>query len=185
MSIRIPLLKNKKLLMISIVLTLLIAGILTVVMHNRTNPSIEIPDGIAGSSEINYDPPTEEEKTTGDSQKDQNIKQQQLENRQVEAVTNATLVISDASYYSTEDVVEVRAYISNVIENGGTCKANFSQIGQPAVIESSQAFQDARTTQCGAINIARSRFPAAGTWDLLLTYSSPKASGELKSTIKI
>lgn len=72
--------------------------------------------------------------------------------------------------------VEVRAFASGVIEGNGKCTATFTQ-GSQTVAQSSDAFIDATTTQCGVINIPLSSFPGKGTWKLIVTYASPNSTG--------
>lgn len=75
-----------------------------------------------------------------------------------------------------DNQVEVRAYVSGVIEGTGTCTATLTKDGE-TVTASAAAFVDATTSQCGVIEIDRSKFPSAGTWNLVVSYSSPDAEG--------
>jgi hypothetical protein len=176
--------KNKKWIIVGSLLfiCLVVAGV-SILLSRNSDSKNTAPPGIAGTSEINYDPPTEEERSAGDAQKDQNIKQQQLDQQQTPS-SNATVIITDASYYADDNTVEVRAYVSNILEDGGTCTAQFTQDGK-TITKSSQAFKDATTTQCGALNIARSEFPNSGSWNMQLTYTSKTASGTQTSIVKL
>jgi hypothetical protein len=176
---------TRKFTLISLVSVLVLAAIIgsSFFFVKRHNSSADIPEGIAGRSEINYGPPTEEEKAAGDAQKDKTIEQQQLDDSQTRNST-ANIVITDASYYPDDSTVEVRAYISNIIEDGGTCTAKFTQ-GSQTITKTSQAFKDASTTQCGSINVSRSEFTSAGTWNVTLTYESSAATGQQTTTIKL
>ena len=175
---------KKKLLVLSLVLIIALVGGISAFLIQRHNSSADIPDGIAGRSKINYDPPTDEEKAAGDVQKEQTIKQKQIDDEQAQN-TNATIIITDSSYYTDDNVVEVRAYASNIFEDGGTCTATFTQTGQTTVTKTSQAFKDATSTQCGAINVPRTQFPAAGTWNVTVSYTSSTSKGQQAATVKL
>lgn len=73
--------------------------------------------------------------------------------------------------------VEVRAFISGIIEGNGTCIATFSKDGVE-ITESSPAFIDATTSQCEPIQIPKSRFTSSGVWTLVVSYSSTDAEGK-------
>lgn len=121
---------------------------------------------------INYAPPTEEEASEGDQQKEEIIEQEDAVNNAESQTPN--IVIVDASQY--DDVVEVRAYVSNIYEDNGECKVTFSRNGQ-TVSKTSNAFKDARNTQCQPFDIPRSEFPTPGDWRMTLAYSSSTTSG--------
>lgn len=177
-------LKNrKKIVVLSLVVVALLVSGLSFMLLQRSNSSVEIPEGIAGRSDIDYSPPTEQEKAAGDTQKDKTIKQQELDSEQTQH-SEANVVITDASYYPNDNTVEVRGYISNIFEDGGTCTATFTQ-GNQTITKTSQAFKDASTTQCGAINTPRGEFPAGGTWNVELSYQSSTANGQQTATVKL
>lgn len=175
--------KNKKTIVIvlSIVaMVLVIASAVYFIFFNK--PATTFP-GTAGVSEVNYDPPTDEEKQSGNDQKEAVVEQDKLDT-QGTTNTQADVFISDASYYSDSGVVEVRGYITNIYEDGGQCTATLTQ-GTHSVSQTSTGFKDATTTQCGAINIPRSKFPAGGTWNLTLTYNSTTAKGSSAANVQL
>src|SRR3989338_1509257 len=88
--------------------------------------------------------------------------------------TNAIIIITNAAQF--EKTVEARAYINNLYESGGKCTATYTKAGEQPVSITSSAIPDAKSIQCGILDIARDPFPAAGNWSLQITYSSPKAS---------
>ena len=89
----------------------------------------------------------------------------------------STKQIVDVSigYVGTGSTVEVRAYVSGVIEGTGTCTALFTR-GNETVSASSKGFVDATTTQCEPIEIDPAELSGGG-WQLLVSYSSPTARG--------
>lgn len=126
---------------------------------------------------VDYSAPTEEEAAAGDEQKEENKKREDLDN--TPAASSADIVVTDASQYG--DDIEVRAYITNIYEDGGTCTAIFSMAGQTDIKISHTAFKDAKTTQCGALDAKRPQFTAPGTWSVKVNYESNTAQGNSAS----
>jgi hypothetical protein len=71
--------------------------------------------------------------------------------------------------------VMVGGYVPGVIEDGGTCTLTLTS-GSSTATGRTQAHADASTTTCGAVTVAGSRL-AAGTWNAVLSYSSPEHRG--------
>ena len=127
-----------------------------------------------------YSGPTKEESEAGVRQKEANAeKDKQIEESEVDtSLKVASIVITDSSYYQYDnDQVEVRAYVSNIYEDSGVCTAVFT-LGDKTVSQDGSSFKDAKTTQCGAMDVARSRFPSAGDWQLVVKYKSSTATGQ-------
>lgn len=133
---------------------------------------------------INYDEPTEQEQKAGDSQKDKNIEREKLENDYVPPAngnySTALVQVNSAGLY--DGVLEVRATVTGVYEDGGVCEAILTRDGA-TVKKTSQAFRDATTVQCGALDISRSEFNKAGAWNLSVSYGSGTAKGSSDSQI--
>jgi len=114
------------------------------------------------SSDINYDPPTQEEITAGE-----NIKQDN-ESKNEQHITDYSIFIVDASQYDRE--VEVRSYVEGIIKDDGTCTFTFSK-GSAQVVKTSRSFADAKHTNCGTLTVPISEFSAPGIWSLLVSFS--------------
>lgn len=127
-------------------------------------------------SNINFDPPTEQEKSAGDEQKKEIVE----EEKQSKPDT-AEVVIVDASQYNDE--IEIRAFVSNVVKDG-TCNYLFENSGQK-VEKSSLAKADASTTPCFTLVVPRSEFAKSGVWDVTITYTNDEITGSTSSTIDI
>lgn len=123
---------------------------------------------------INFNPPTKQEKASGNQQKQADIERQQVDTTSPSQTSSAVLHIVDASQY--QDQIEVRGYTGDVYEDGGTCTATFTKDSK-TVTGTSKAFKDATTTQCTPIDIPRSNFPSAGVWNLVVSYSSTNNKG--------
>lgn len=83
------------------------------------------------------------------------------------------IAVSYADMYN--DNLEIRAFISGVIEGTGTCTATATKNGT-IITESTSAFIDTSTTQCNPIYINKSRL-SAGVWKVIVNFSSPDAQG--------
>lgn len=83
--------------------------------------------------------------------------------------------MSYSGYDAASDSVQASGYI-DLIETGGSCTLTLTSGGRSAS-GSSTASADATTTTCGAVVVPRSAL-AAGTWDGVLTYSSPTTVAE-------
>lgn len=144
-------------------------------------------EDISNSATVDYDPPTEEEKASGDAQKEHNVQRQDFEqNYEQEANANpnvrkvATVNLVSASQYSNN--FEVRAYVTGVYEDGGKCEAIFEK-GSSTVTFETSAFKDATTLQCGALDIPVERFSSAlGDWQMKILYTSGSANGTFGPT---
>lgn len=158
-------LKNKKIILLIVILVLAIAvGSFLYYKSQRDDSTSDF---------INYNPPTKSEREAANSQKENNIEREKVDNAPVSQT--AEVMIVDASQYN--QTIEVRAYISNIYEDGGTCFVTFTRGGQ-TVSRQSKGFKDATTTQCEPFNIPRSEFTATGDWKVTVTYSSSAAKGE-------
>lgn len=85
------------------------------------------------------------------------------------------VAIAYADKSSDSKVFEVRAFISGVIEGGGTCTAILVKNGE-TLRQSSQAFIDATTSQCNPIEFPLSSIDQ-GQWLLTVEYNSPTSNG--------
>lgn len=177
--------KGKKIAAV-IVLLALVGGGVIFYMTQRDNDggaskdASSQSDSLGQSRDINYDPPTQEEKDAGNIQKDQNLNRDETTGSG--ASSTANVIIVDANQY--DDTVEVRGYISNVYADG-TCTATLTRNGQQTVTRSTEAFKDATTTQCTPIDIPRSAFTQSGDWSLQLAYKSSTASGSATKQVSI
>jgi len=163
-----------KLLLGGLAVLLIIGGIVYGIFYYNKPPA----DG------VNYSPPTEQEKQSGNEQKERNIEREKIDNapKNDGSVKTISLTVTDAAQYG--DTVEVRAFSRDVYENGGRCTITFTR-GASTVTSQSNAFADASTTQCGALDTARSKFPETGTWSYNLTYTSASSQGNATGKVEI
>jgi hypothetical protein len=96
----------------------------------------------------------------------------------------AQVVLSYASLDPHAGVVSGAGYVTPVIEDGGTCVLVLTK-GSSTVTATSTGKADAATTDCGNLEVPRSRL-SAGTWQAALKYSSAAAHGmSAKLTVEI
>lgn len=86
----------------------------------------------------------------------------------------AAVQVVDVGQYGS--IIEARAYIANVYEDGGKCTVTFLK-GNLTVTRTNTAFKDATTTQCGSFSIDRADFAQAGSWEATIKYDSATARG--------
>lgn len=167
---------KKKLIIFSILLlVLLVVGAYFAYQWYDNKQDAQQP--VRTTNSINYDPPTEEEQKSGDEQKE-TITQQESQ----KPPETASVAISNTS--QSGNVVRVRAFVANAAEDNGTCTTTLTK-GASVVSKTTQAFADASTTQCGAIDFTRSQFASAGTWQVKVTYTSQNLEGSATTTIDI
>ena len=129
---------------------------------NSTNPP---------TPPVNMSPPTAQERQETENHKQQ-IAQQQSQSKPPSPSpgnSQVTPIITEA----TKD--RVLAYISGVVEDGGTCTATATN-GTSTVTATATAFHDATTTDCPPLNFSPAL--SSGTWDIYVTYSSTTHSGQ-------
>lgn len=97
--------------------------------------------------------------------------------------SNVEIVVVDASKYG--DIFEVRAYASDVVEDG-TCSYAFTN-GTDTVTKTSVAKAGASTSSCSTIDIPVSELSASNTWNLTVKYTSNSENynGETNKKITI
>lgn len=169
--------KNRSKSFKKIMLTLLLViGITTVAVlyysfRNKEKP--QAPPSIAANGDyLNLQPPTKEDKqAVEETKKDIATKQ---DNPSAVQPSSATVVVTRASQYDV--TIEAAGYAQNIFEDGGTCAYTFTK-NNLKVVKSTVAFKDVRTTNCTPVEINRNEFSEAGTWQLVLSYTSTKIKG--------
>ncbi len=129
--------------------------------RSKTTP--ESQTGLSQSN-INYNPPTEEEKNPA---RDEAVKPDQIntsegpKNKVVPSITSA-------------DNREVRAFVAGINEEGGTCTASATQ-GQQTVTATSTGFSNVNYTSCRPIPFSSPL--STGKWTVTVSYRSGTSEG--------
>lgn len=167
--------KSKKLLIaIPAVVVLLALGYFGYAYASQSLWPFAAEETTQDDSNINYDPPTEQEEAASQDGK-KNGAGQETEVTE-EDLQNISVGIAYAGFDDQEGVVDIRAFTPDVIESDGTCTATLTLNGQ-TVTASSKAFIDSTSSQCEPILIPLSEFPVSGQWQLIVDYASAKSKG--------
>lgn len=165
--------KTKPLLLVLVIVTVFGSGIYYFQNKDSANNSGPIAEVADPQDEINYNPPSEEEKQAGDQTKQRIVTQeeQQNSNQNQGSKKPVTPVVANAN------ATNVSAYVPGVFEEGGTCTAVFSKNGG-SVTRTSQGFGNVSYTQCAPIT---PDLPSTGGWTVTITYESAAAKGTSQS----
>jgi hypothetical protein len=134
-------------------------------------------------SNINLDPPTEQEVKDSQDAKKHILEEDSTDSKEPTGEEKtpeqadkkeATVGISYAGV--TGENLEIRAFTPSIIEGTGTCTATLTKAGETAVTESSEAFIDASSTICKPIFVPVSKL-SKGTWSIDVSFSSPTHKG--------
>lgn len=125
-------------------------------------------------SGINMEPATDVEK----QETEQHKKDIEAANNNKPASGSGKKQVTPVVTYASQNgqTVTINAFVSGVVEDGGTCMAVFTR-GNLRVTKTSQAFANANSTNCAPTFIDSSEFSSKGVWELTLSYSSATASG--------
>jgi hypothetical protein len=170
----------KRVIGLVIIVLLVAAGIFLFIKHRQDTKPVVFQKTSTGSA-VNLNPPTKQDKTATEQNKDNVVKQQQQDQMANKDPANNTPVTNTRKPFITYAAqsaqnIEVDGYVSGVFEDGKGCTATFTQ-GPLKVTGSSTGFKDSDHTTCTPINLPRSSFSQAGTWSVTLSYSSPTGSG--------
>ena len=128
---------------------------------------------------INYGPPTEAELDETQRHKE-SLTENGEQNENVAPVADGqkqsvTPIISYWGQVGGNSDLEVNGYVPNIVERGGECKATLIK-GSESVSVAKSALDDAQSTSCGLMVVARNKL-SAGDWQLVLSYESTKSKG--------
>lgn len=172
--------KNKKLIVIGLVVLIVVAGLTANWYRNRnasqTGDVIDAP----GTEKIDLSPPTEADKQAVDENKERIARQEDAAGQTPTSGIAVTPTIVDASYYASDQVFELSAFVSGVFESTGVCKVTLTK-GSTVITRESAGFQNSSYTSCTPISIPRANFPSSGEWSVVVSYTSPTAQGSSQS----
>jgi cytoskeletal protein RodZ len=172
---------NRLMIVLLIVAVLSLLGFIgyKLIFENDTN----ITDQTTATNEndINYDPPTEEEKQQANDTKNELPSSVDKVEPQDTNLGLAEVVIVDANQYDNE--IEIRAFVANYIMNG-TCTLTFTR-NDLTVKRSVEAYSDATTTPCVNTTIPSSEFSEKGTWELEVRYDSGEIYGSATQKVEV
>lgn len=167
--------KTSKILLLAAVVAVLVVGMVFWLKADRSNapaantsPTDEKP--------YKLEPATEQEKSETEQHKDSLVKPP------APPPTPGPTGKKQVSVVITSAAADnVSAYVSGVLEEGGTCTAVFEKDGQ-SVTRTSEGFSNVSTTNCAPITPS---LPGSGTWNLTVSYNSAAAEGKTQTTVKV
>ncbi len=125
---------------------------------------------------VNLNPATNTEKQDSQNAKDAIVNQQNQPSNSTGGSRQVSPFITSAS------ASQVKAYVSGVVEDGGSCTATFTQ-GYITKTFTSTAAANATNTVCAPISVSGL---TAGSWSVVVSYSSATASGSSAAvTVKV
>jgi len=131
------------------------------------------PQATGQTPQVNLSPATDQEKSDSEQHKEDTTLPAPSSNTETPNKKAVSPVIVNATMGES---LTIRAYVSGVYEDGGTCTIE-AVLENNKVSRQSEGFKDATTTICTAISIPRSEFSKPGNWKLTLTYDSTTAHG--------
>lgn len=72
--------------------------------------------------------------------------------------------------------VSASGFATNVVESDGVCTYTFTN-GSSKVVKTSNVLPNPTSTTCATVSFPASELPVAGTWSVVLSYSSPESAG--------
>lgn len=164
---------NRKL-VIAIVGVLIVIAFAGLFIYKKTHHKVATLEPTP-ATKIDLSPATPEEQQDSNQHKEDTLKEDTPATTPgADGQRTVSVVIVDASQVDSD--VEVRSFVSNIIEDGGICKATFTK-GSRSFTRQSTGVQDATTTRCGRIVAPVSDFTEKGMWNVTVQYNSSKATG--------
>lgn len=117
-------------------------------------------------------PATAQEKSESDSLKEHAVSTNASASNTVP--THNPVSISILSAKQSDKLVEVRAIITDAVEDGGICTFTFT--GNNTITKTTVGMADASSTVCPALSLDASIF-TNGTWTVTVGYASSKSQG--------
>lgn len=172
--------KIRKPLFFGSLLVLVLASLVLVLFvrrHNKSAITTKKPTQ-TDSETINYAPPTEQDRTETENNKER-IAEEDKRNASQPAQTPGTKkvvtpVITYAGQYGPQ--VEVGGYVPGIFELGGTCTAMLTR-GAKTITKTVDAVREGNSVDCPTLAVNNSEFPEKGTWTVKLCYNSSTAAG--------
>jgi len=141
--------------------------------HNNQLPQSPNPD----TSTIKYAPATSQEKQADDAHKNDLSKDQ---TNPPPATTTPSGRVQVTPVITSATTSQVKAYVSGVVEDGGSCIFTFTN-GTSSFTKTSSGFSNVSTTNCTPVSVSPSDFSGGG-WSVTLHYLSNKYEGTSAST---
>ena len=163
--------KKSKLLVLTALAMLLVAGGVYVYSKNSEKKNT-VNTPISTEDQINYNPPTDEEKKSGDTAKEK-FNEPTNNSGAPDGIMSVKPEITNYGVYQGN--VEVSSHVPGILEKSGKCTLRLKKSGE-TVSQSKTAVPNVSEMSCGLIKIPVSKL-SAGTWTATVVYSSVSAKG--------
>ena len=165
--------KNKKFIIITTVVFALI--LLGGFIYSKNQAKSSNPD-TKSSDYINTNPPTDEEKASGDAIKPTIVKKESDRNNTTSNQSGKTKVVPTITYAEQYDKqVEVGSYVNGVFEDGGSCTLSLTS-GSKSATAVVYGIKGSNNVNCPVLSVPVASL-SNGTWIATVTYSSSSAEG--------
>lgn len=169
--------RSRKKTIIFILVLVVIAGAASLFIisnkHSTSNVGQNTTNAV-GEEKLDLSPASESDKQQAEVTKNDIVKRdEQAAQQNTATIKTVSPTITDAGQYDQN--VEVRAFISGIFEDGGTCTFTFTK-GSQKITKTTSGVKDATTTRCSNLTTPKSEF-STGTWNIVVSYSSSVASG--------
>lgn len=163
-------LRKNKVLVLAALAVVLVGGLVWFGLSRHKSSTLS-PAGSSSpqtSNGINYGPATQTEKQDSQNAKNQAVQQ----DSQPSSSSSGKKQVSVSVIYADRN--SVRAQVTGVFENGGTCTAKATSPSEATVTKTSTGVGNVSYTNCGLITWSLS---GAGPWTVTVSYDSATASG--------
>lgn len=162
---------KKRNIIIALVILIVLAGAGFAYAQTRNDSESKKDSNNKSQNDINFDPPTEQDKKDAEANKDRLVKEQQ----EIDNNNNSSGKKSVQPTISYVDRYVINAYVTGIFEENGTCTATLTNGGQ-TITKTSTGFGNASYTQCSPIELNDANL-GNGIWTVKVNYSSATAEG--------
>lgn len=148
-----------------------------------SNPTAQTNSNDASGSNINYNPPTNEEKNSGDSSKDQFAHNGNKTDTNATSNTPKNVNVEISSINQDGQTLMIRTMIQ-AIDNTGTCTLTLSKAAATAITKHVGVQALASFSTCEGFDISTSGL-AKGAWQAKVSFTSSKYNGVTSRSITI
>lgn len=181
---------TKRLFLVACMALIIVGGLVILDVANKIDlpgfPDKKLSQSSNSNNNINYGPPTEQEKKETENfknNKDPSDKSTAPPAQTSTGKVAVTPIISSWGQNPQTGAVEVSGFVPGIFEDGGQCTAKLSN-NSKVVEQSLQAVKSAQNVSCSLITIPKDKL-GTGKWSINLTYSSTQAEGSSNQSIDI
>lgn len=167
-----------KILFIALLVLILTIGGFIYFRNSQDNRSQGTNDISRPEALVNLNPPTEQERQSGDAAKPKILQQEQARSNGSQATSSGKKSVTPTITYADQygQQIEVGGFVSGIFEDGGTCTLELQKEGRKVSVKVN-SIKGANSVDCPVMSISRTSLEA-GQWQASITYSSTNAVGQ-------